>query len=217
VRASGVTSGGYNLDGDDTCGLDPRLGDRPSVDPGLGLLMNYGGATPTHALYANSPAVDRIPQGVNGCGASPLDEDQRGQGRPADGNGDGVSVCDVGAFERQQGETLIGLLSWTAEARVGYVRLSWQTGIEANNVGFDLWRGETADGASVQINPARIPAQGSASSGASYSYVDADVLGDAYYYWLEAVNAYGHSTYYGPVLARLGWVQRSYLPFVHRP
>jgi hypothetical protein len=216
-RASSATSEGYNVDGDGTCGLDRRLDDRPNVDPGLGPLAGYGGATPTHALYANSPAVDIIPRGVNGCGVAPLDADQRGQRRPADGNGDGASACDVGAFERQPGETVIGLLSWAAEARAGFVRLSWRTGVEAGNVGFNLWRSQTMEGAYVRINPTRLPARGSASSGASYSYLDADVLGDAYFYKLEAVNAYGRSTLYGPVLARLGWVQRSYLPLVRRP
>jgi pimeloyl-ACP methyl ester carboxylesterase len=212
VRTSGASSGGYNLDGDGTCDLDPALGDLRNVDPMLGPLMHFGGATATHPLGIGSPALDRIPPGSGGCGDPPLDVDQRGQRRPADGNGDGPAACDVGAFERQAGETPIGLLSLTAEARVASVRLDWQTGIEVDGRGFDVWRSPSEDGPYGRINAQRIPARGGPASGAHYSYLDDGVTGDAYYYKLEAVNAKGRSIFYGPVLARLGWVQRGYLP-----
>jgi hypothetical protein len=161
--------------------------------------------------------MDRIPPGSNGCGVSPLDTDQRGQRRPADGDRNGSAACDVGAFERQEGETLIGLLSLTAQSGVASVHLSWQTGIEVNNRGFDVWRSQALDGLYSQINALTIPARGSPSAGARYDYVDANAIGDAYYYKVEAVNANGQRTLYGPVLARLGWVQRTYLPLALKP
>jgi len=216
TRARDATSEGYNLDGDGTCGLDPARGDRPNADPRLAPLMNYGGATPTHALFGGSPAIDHISPGTNLCGSIPLDADQRGQRRPADGDGGGGASCDIGAFERQGNETPIGLLSFTATAGLSSVRLAWQTGIEAGNLGFYLWRSEEEDGPYARINQTLIPARGSAASGASYSYADTEVLGDAHYYKLEAVNASGRSTFYGPILARLGWIERSYLPLVRR-
>jgi hypothetical protein len=60
----------------------------------LDVLQDNGGATETHALLANSPAIDHIPNGTNGCGTDPLDEDQRGVARPQ-----GEGACDIGAFE----------------------------------------------------------------------------------------------------------------------
>lgn len=47
----------------------------------------------THALRRGSPAVDA---GVGTCSS----QDQRGSSRPRDGDGDGVAVCDLGAYER---------------------------------------------------------------------------------------------------------------------
>lgn len=82
-----VVDGGNNLDSDGTClvGL--------TANPLLGALQNNGGSTETHALSSGSPAIDA---GSNtGCPAT----DQRGVGRPIDGDGDATAVCDIGAYE----------------------------------------------------------------------------------------------------------------------
>ena len=73
------------------------------LPPALGLtpLGEYGGPTPTHALLPGSPAIDT---GAASC----LGTDQRGRPRPADGNGDGVERCDIGAVEAAAGECLTG-------------------------------------------------------------------------------------------------------------
>jgi hypothetical protein len=85
------TSLGHNLSGDGYCSFD-QPGDIENADPLLAPLGDYGGPTWTHALLPDSPAIDT---GGAGCPAV----DQRGVSRPADGDGDGNSVCDIGAYE----------------------------------------------------------------------------------------------------------------------
>jgi CSLREA domain-containing protein len=89
-----ITSDGYNLDSDGTCGLSgPYDG---TANPLLGPLAWNGGPTKTRRLYPGSPAIDA---GSNGfCPAT----DQRGVARPADGNLNGVATCDRGAYELER-------------------------------------------------------------------------------------------------------------------
>jgi hypothetical protein len=87
-----ITDGGYNLDDDATCNLNNTTS-LPNTKPLLdAVLADNGGFTLTHALLEDSPAIDRIPSGTNGCG-NPITTDQRGVTRP---QGDG---CDIGAYE----------------------------------------------------------------------------------------------------------------------
>jgi hypothetical protein len=90
----GYASLGHNLDSDGTCGLS-ATGDLIGLDPYLGPLQDNGGLTFTHALLPGSPAVD---SGDNGQCPS---VDQCGETRPYDGDGDGASLCDIGAYEAQ--------------------------------------------------------------------------------------------------------------------
>ncbi len=92
VGTEPLVSEGGNLSSDATCPL-AGTGDQASSDPLLLPLGDNGGATPTHALPSNSPAVD----GGSDAGCQPLD--QRGFPRPGDGDHDGAAHCDVGAFE----------------------------------------------------------------------------------------------------------------------
>ena len=90
--ANPITSMGYNLDDDATCGLETP-GDVSGVDPVLGPLADNGGSTFTHALTVGSPAIDA---------ADPTDfppSDQRGWGRPLDGDADSYPMPDIGAVE----------------------------------------------------------------------------------------------------------------------
>jgi hypothetical protein len=108
-RAAGtLTSLGYNLveTPDPTCAYSaaclscfghPGSNDVTNEDPKLAALADNGGATWTQALQSGSPALDKVPNGTNGCGASPLDVDQRGFARPRP-TGDS---CDMGAYETQ--------------------------------------------------------------------------------------------------------------------
>ena len=92
-----IASNGYNIESPgDTCGFDHGT-DLVNITEGqldLGDLANNGGPTMTHALGADSVAIDHIP--AVDC---EVNTDQRGLRRPA-GTTD-PKRCDVGAFEVQ--------------------------------------------------------------------------------------------------------------------
>jgi CSLREA domain-containing protein len=87
ARADGRSIGTnmHNLVGDGSCSVGGI--NFLSGDPKLGPLANNGGPTQTHALLADSPAIDAA-----FCDLSPA-VDQRGEPRPSG------SACDIGAFE----------------------------------------------------------------------------------------------------------------------
>jgi len=75
-------------------GIDDQIGAAGSeIDPLLGPLQDNGGATPTHALLVNSPAIDTANDSL-----APL-TDQRGRSRPRDGDDSGTATSDIGAYE----------------------------------------------------------------------------------------------------------------------
>ena len=63
------------------------------------VLAFNGGPTQTHALVPGSPAIDAGGPVCPDPNGNPLLTDQRGKPRIVDGNGDGTSRCDIGAFE----------------------------------------------------------------------------------------------------------------------
>ncbi len=90
------TSLGYNTAADTSCSLTAS-GDQESVLPDYSIDLN---APVSYQLAATSPLVDAIPAGAVGCGTNVTD-DRAGAPRPADGNGDGTTACDIGASELQ--------------------------------------------------------------------------------------------------------------------
>ena len=107
-------------------------------------------------------------------------------------------VC---TFINSQKPTAVTLASFTARLGVGSVHLTWETGAEIDNAGFNLYRATTADGPYVQVNGALIAAQGDPTSGASYAYTDEGLAPGLYFYKLEDVDTGGVATLHGPVSA----------------
>jgi hypothetical protein len=93
-----LTSSGHNILGATPgCAVSgPQTSDISTDSPGLGPLADNGGFTLTHALTADSPALD------SGDNAVCPTQDQRLEPRPADGDGNGSAICDRGALENPQ-------------------------------------------------------------------------------------------------------------------
>jgi hypothetical protein len=86
---TGLTSAGYNLDSDTSCGLN-ATGDITNTDPLLGPLTNDGGVW-VHPLLEGSPAIDAGDPAFS----PPPEYDQRGPGFPRVIGG----RVDIGAYE----------------------------------------------------------------------------------------------------------------------
>lgn len=105
--------------------------------------------------------------------------------------------------------TLVELESFTARAGNRKVVVTFATASEIDNVGFNIYRSDSENGAYEKINEALIPAEGAPTEGAAYEFVDRGVKNrQTYWYQLEDVDLQGKSTRYGPESATphlLGW------------
>jgi predicted outer membrane repeat protein len=108
IEGAEITSLDFNLDSDGSCNLI-QPNDLPNTDPVLGPLADNGGPTDTHALLVGSPAIDAGEVVCTDPSGAPLTTDQRGEPRPVDGNSDGNTACDIGAFEFQVGLLDVGI------------------------------------------------------------------------------------------------------------
>jgi hypothetical protein len=98
--------------------------------------------------------------------------------------------------------TLVTLESLEVLPGNAEITLLWVTSSEINNAGYNVYRAVEEDGEYEKINETLIPAQGSATQGASYSYTDDNVQNrKTYYYKLEDIDLNGNSTMHGPVSA----------------
>ena len=84
----------------------------------------------------------------------------------------------------------------------GKVMISWTTDSEFDNAGFNIYRSKSESGEYIKINGRLIPAEGSPTEGAEYSFVDEDVINrTTCWYKLEDIDLNGVSTFHGPVKA----------------
>jgi hypothetical protein len=99
--------------------------------------------------------------------------------------------------------TAVSLASFTAVKASGHNALAWETNSELHNLGFNVWRGTSADGPDVKLNTYVIPSQAPGGTGGfAYTYNDSDIVsGATYYYWLEDVDLNGTVTRHGPAQA----------------
>jgi hypothetical protein len=95
--------------------------------------------------------------------------------------------------------TAIELVSFSAVRNGDNVALNWETAVEIDNVGFNLYRAAAPDGPYVKINSQLIAAEGN-GTGASYHFSDAVGLG-RYDYLLEDIDTSGVATQHIPVSA----------------
>jgi hypothetical protein len=99
--------------------------------------------------------------------------------------------------------TAVTLSSFEAEWNKAEVVVTWETALEIDTIGFNLWRSTSPDGAYEQVNDGLIMAASMGGVwGGSYSYTDtAVVAGQVYYYKLEELEAGDpiKSNWYGPV------------------
>lgn len=92
--AGTLTSQGFNLiQNGSGCTVSGTTTGNLNSDPQLAALALNGGLTLNHAIGSGSPALDA------GNNASCASTDQRGLGRPIDGNNDATATCDIGSFE----------------------------------------------------------------------------------------------------------------------
>lgn len=84
---------------------------------------------------------------------------------------------------------LAGAIVFTQFSRPTPIQVEWNTETEIDTAGFNVYRASSEDGPFTQINEQLIASEGSPVSGASYRFVDENVIpGQTYYYQLEDVE-----------------------------
>jgi 5-hydroxyisourate hydrolase-like protein (transthyretin family) len=100
--------------------------------------------------------------------------------------------------------TAVDLVYFNAEpADDGNISMSWKTGTEIDNAGFNIYRSTTPDGPWMLVNDGLIPAQGTIEGGITYNFVDTPDVSGTYYYKLEDIDLHGLSIQHDMVSAEL--------------
>jgi hypothetical protein len=102
--------------------------------------------------------------------------------------------------------TAVTLVSFTAAPQAGGILIAWETAMEIDTVGFNLYRAQSPSGDWVRLNSTLIPSRSPGSIfGATYTWLDENVQdGITYYYKLEDVEVSGQSALHGPITAQTG-------------
>jgi hypothetical protein len=103
--------------------------------------------------------------------------------------------------------TVITLSSFTAKPGNDSVTLNWKTETETDNVGFNILRAESENGAYVKMNTVLIPSKADAAGGASYQFIDSTAKNrKTYYYKLEDIDLNDAATQHGPQSTTPKWI-----------
>lgn len=110
--------------------------------------------------------------------------------------------------------TAVTIVAFDGEQTVNRITLNWETALELDMVGYNVYRSEGPDGPKVKLNGDVIQAQ-LGWYGSTYTFEDVGVeSGKTYYYWLEIVNLDGTEFYPEPVVITV-W-RYLYVPIVIR-
>jgi len=182
-----INSQDYNLIG--VVYVDPIHGTTTNnilgENPLLNSLSFNGGATKTHSLQVNSPAIDQISQ--SNSNGSPA-YDQRGVARVGD--------YEIGAFESTEFSLPVEISSFSAYCRGKKIFITWETQSETNNLGFILERKNRKTNEwhiiSSYKNNLSLRGRGNTSSEKKYQCIDVDVKkNETYVYRLSDVDLKG--------------------------
>ena len=119
-----------------------------------------------------------------------------------------VGIVDVGPTWPSHSTsmpTAITLAAFEAAPQGDGILVTWETAMELDHVGFNLYRSTAAAGPYTQLNAGLIPPQfpGEVMGGA-YEWLDTGVQpGVVYYYKLEDLDVKGVSTFHGPISTTL--------------
>lgn len=95
--------------------------------------------------------------------------------------------------------TYVALRAFTATALSDTaVQVAWETAVEIDHAGFNVYRSPAPAGMLTQVNTSLIASQGTQGHGATYAITDSVTPG-VWYYTLEDVDNYGVMTRHGPL------------------
>ena len=160
----------------------------------LGTMVNGGTATVTILTIAGAPGVITNTASVNADQTDPIQANNS--------SSQNETITAATAIHLQSFAAHYG----TDKNGANRVVLSWKTGGESHNLGFNIYRAE--NGNRIQLNPSLIA--GSAlmmrgalpkHSGRTYAWIDPSAGTAGGGYWLEDVDVNGTRTMHGPVFA----------------
>ncbi|MGC8859540.1 MAG: T9SS type A sorting domain-containing protein [Ignavibacteria bacterium] len=94
----------------------------------------------------------------------------------------------------EQGAMPVELLLFTARANAKSAILSWATGMEMNNAGFEIYRSNTNENNWMKVG--FVPGKGNSNVRVDYSFEDKNLMPGKYLYQLKQVDYNGTSTTY---------------------